>query len=194
MNVKKNILKSIVSLLLVITMLLCGNAKATAVTLAEEKNQVVKSNFANADLIYEVAYGDNEENLKGIVSIPEQEDIVPQSFSIEGNTIYILDTLNSQIKVYDLSKKSFMYAINLSENEYFIDIEVVNGTIYLYSEDGVLSSINNKGEQKTIKEIARTDLYGLYTRKGRLFVSSMNGNSEEIVLNYLENLLKIKKR
>ena len=148
--------------------------------------------YGQAVKLFEIAYGQTDENVRRTEIIEDSLIITPQSFTIdqEGN-FYILDTLNYKVKKYSTTGV-YLEAISLPEGVYGKDIEVLEDTIFIYTDDNKLYAINkvNPKEYACITEISRENIAALYVAEGDLYIRSYNGSDKKIEIT--ENLTQEK--
>lgn len=167
--------------------MVCGtfNVEAHSINHMDvSETSYVESVYGHATKLFEIAYGDDETELGRTEFVVDCVKVSPKSFTVdEERNFYILDTLNDMVKVYS-ETGAFVKAIPFSEQLYGLDIEKVNGNIYIYADDCSLYKIDesNPDDIEVVTSIDRVNIAGLYSVDNELFVRSYNGSDMKITI------------
>ena len=184
-------MKKLVSIILAIVMVLSIplNVTANDNLNSEESIRLIESGYGKATKLFEIPYGDSEENLSRTDIREDSEILLPKSFCINSDgDFYILDTLSNKVKVYT-STGDFLKSINLPSEIYGLDIEKVDNYLFVYSDNCNLYLIDEDNTEviEVVTNIEREDIAGIYSVENELFVRSYNGMDKKITVAVEQN-------
>lgn len=170
-----------------ITSLVCGTFSVEAHSMSDvgdSETTYIESSYGQAIKLFDIAYGDGDENLRRTEIKVDSKILTPKSFTVdEAGNFYILDTLNDKIKVYS-ETGTYKKSITLPFDLYGLDIEKINENIFVYADDCNLYKINeqNSDNIELVTNISRENIAGIYSVDDDLFVRSYNGVDKKITI------------
>lgn len=138
----------------------------------------VKSKNAS-ELLMQLPIGNGNGLLAYTPDVPEFEKRGPKSFAVAHNgNIYILDTIDNQIEIFDKDGHS-KSTLSLPENKEYLDIELAHHSIFVMNDSGEILEYQT-GEIANQYKVPAYQVIGLFNDRDNVYVRYRDGTEIEV--------------
>lgn len=133
----------------------------------------------SSELLMRLPIGNGNGLLAYTPDVPEFEKRGPKSFAVDHNgNLYILDTIDHQIEIFDKDGHS-QSTLTLPENKEYFDIELAHPSIFVMNESGEILEYQT-GEIANQYKVPAYQVIGLFNDQDHVYVRYWDGTEIEV--------------